>query len=107
MKICFPLLGGPGEVYVESRGTKVSWRPHHNREQGKTIMLKNINIFGYLGSRGGGGFNKQTGPILIHIYPFFNINCIPRTKYVRGILWFSRRYAASASASADTSSFSR
>ena len=32
--------------------------------------------------------------------------CIPRTKYVRGILWFSRRYAA-ASASADTSSFSR
>ena len=26
-------------------------------------------------------------------------NCIPRTKYVRGILWFSRRYAA-ASASA-------
>ena len=21
-------------------------------------------------------------------------NCIPRTKYVRGILWFSRRYAA-------------
>ena len=38
-------------------------------------------------------------------------NCIPRTKYVRGILWFSRRYAAAsasaASASADTSSFSR
>ena len=42
-------------------------------------------------------------------------NCIPRTKYVRGILWFSRRYAAaaaasaaaSASASADTASFSR
>ena len=29
--------------------------------------------------------------------------CIPRTKYVRGILWFSRRYAASA----DTSSFSQ
>ena len=38
-------------------------------------------------------------------------HCIPRTKYVRGILWFSRRYAASAAsasaASADTSSFSR
>ena len=36
--------------------------------------------------------------------------CIPRTKYVRGILWFSRRYAAASaatSASADTSSFSR
>ena len=35
------------------------------------------------------------------------IYCIPRTKYVRGILWFSHRYAASASASTDTSSFSR
>ena len=22
------------------------------------------------------------------------VSCIPRTKYVRGILWFSRRYAA-------------
>ena len=31
---------------------------------------------------------------------FMVTNCIPRTKYVRGILWFSRRYAASASASA-------
>ena len=26
----------------------------------------------------------------IHHYSY----CIPRTKYVRGILWFSRRYAA-------------
>ena len=41
------------------------------------------------------------------IYSVVDINCIPRTKYVRGILWFSRRYAAAASASADTSSFSR
>ena len=32
-------------------------------------------------------------------------NCIPRTKYVQGILWFSRCYAASSSA--DTLSFSR
>ena len=32
----------------------------------------------------------------------FDSYCIPRTKYVRGILWFSRRYAASA----DISSFS-
>ena len=31
--------------------------------------------------------------ILKHLYI-----CIPRTKYVRGILWFSRRYAASAAA---------
>ena len=42
----------------------------------------------------------------IQRYKTSAVNCIPRTKYVRGILWFSRRYAA-ASASADTSSFSR
>ena len=41
-----PLLGGPGEAYVESRGTKVSWRPHHTREQGKTIMT--IEVFHYV-----------------------------------------------------------
>ena len=33
MKICYKLLfnfwGVPGEPYVESRGIKVSWRPHH------------------------------------------------------------------------------
>ena len=34
----FLLLGGPGEAYVESRGTKVLWRSYHTREQGKTIM---------------------------------------------------------------------
>ena len=28
------------------------------------------------------------------------VNCIPRTKYVRGILWFSRRYAAASAVSA-------
>ena len=40
--------------------------------------------------------------------------CIPRTKYVRGILWLSRCYAAASAAasaasaaSADISSFSR
>ena len=27
--INFLIFGGPGEPYVESRGTKVSWRPHH------------------------------------------------------------------------------
>ena len=47
--------------------------------------------------------------IYIYIYIY---NCIPRTKYVRGILWFSRRSAAASAsaasaASADTSSFSR
>ena len=34
--------------------------------------------------------------------------CIPRTNVrTGGILWYSRRYAASAAASADISSFSR
>ena len=36
-----------------------------------------INIFGYLGgAQGGGGFNNQTGPILVHIYPLIYINFI-------------------------------
>ena len=40
-------------------------------------MWENINIFGYLGAwvgGGGGGFNNQTGPILVHIYPLFYVN---------------------------------
>ena len=40
----------------------------------KFFICENINIFGYLGARGGGGFNDQTGPILVHIYPLFNNN---------------------------------
>ena len=50
-------------------------------QQGKTMdnkfyiyICENINIFGYMGARGGGGFNNQTGPILVHIYPLFNNN---------------------------------
>ena len=49
-------------------------------QQGKTMnntffINENINIFGYLGTGGGGGgFNNQTGPILVHIYPLFNNN---------------------------------
>ena len=31
---------------------------------------------------------------------YFQYNCIPRTKYVRGILWFSRRYAATSAPAA-------
>ena len=27
-----------------------------------------------MGAGGGGGFNNQTGPILVHIYPLFNNN---------------------------------
>ena len=55
----------------------------------------------------------KRGPLILQIFDTpknlrkkcskCGFNCIPRTKYVRGILWFSRRYAASA----DTSSFSR
>ena len=48
--------------------------------QGKTMDIKfficeNINIFGYLGARGRweGGFNNQTGSILVHIYSFILI----------------------------------
>ena len=42
----------------------------------KFFKCENINIFGYLGARGGGGggVNNQTGPILGHIYPLFNKN---------------------------------
>ena len=62
-----------------------------------------------------GNFHYQENPMDIDnnsedSFCCTNTNCIPRTKYVRGILWFSRCYAAaaaSAAASADTSSFSR
>ena len=55
-------------------------------QQGKTMVTmagdnkflhicENINIFGYMGARGGGGgLNNQTGPILVHTYPLFNSN---------------------------------
>ena len=39
----------------------------------KFFICENINIFGYLGP-GGGGFNNQTGPMLVHIYLLFNNN---------------------------------
>ena len=47
-------------------------------QQGKTIdnkffICENINIW-LFGGQGGGGFNNQTGPILVHIYPLFYIN---------------------------------
>ena len=48
-------------------------------QQRKTILVDNkfficgnINIFGYLGAWGGGGFNNQTGTILVHINPLLN-----------------------------------
>ena len=63
-----------------------------------TTPLLNIWKWSYYLQYGGNGMVEN------------NNNCIPHTKYVWGILWFSRRYAAAASAaaaSADTSSFSR
>ena len=47
--------------------TSSNWIHKYNKE--------NINIFGYLGAGGGGGdFNNQTGPILVHIYRLIYIN---------------------------------
>ena len=56
-------------------------------QQGKTMdnkffICENINIFGYLGP--GGGFNNQTGPILVHIYPLLYVNLY--VKYGRNLI---------------------
>ena len=40
----------------------------------KFFKCDKINIFGYFNLGGGGGFNSQTGPILVHIYPLIHIN---------------------------------
>ena len=37
-------------------------------------MWKTLTSLAIWGPGGGGGFNNQTGPILVHIYPFFYIN---------------------------------
>ena len=55
------------------------WLCHGRGQRGKTMdnkffICENINIFHYLGARGGGNFNNQTGPILVHIYPLIYIN---------------------------------
>ena len=50
--------------------------------------MDNINIFGYLGAwvgvgeGGGGGFNNQTGPILVHIYPLFILIYMPNIEAI-------------------------
>ena len=47
-------------------------------QQGKQCFsyvktLTSLAIWGHSGGRGGGGgFNNQTQPILVHIYPLFN-----------------------------------
>ena len=51
-------------------------------QQGKTmdnkfyiyIYVKTLTSLAIWGPGGGGGFNNQTGPILVHIYPLFNNN---------------------------------
>ena len=63
-------------------------------QQGKTIskffmyvpQCEKHNIFGYLG--GGGGFNNQTGPILVYIY-----FCIYIYVHVNKILSIKRYHA--------------
>ena len=42
----------------------------------KFFICENINILG-----GGGRFNNQTGPLLVHIYPLIYINL--HVKYVK------------------------
>ena len=73
--IFFPFLGGSGEAYDESRGSKYLVTLETYEQQGKTMDHKfficiNINIFGYLGAGGGGGvsINNQTEPILVHLF---------------------------------------
>ena len=46
------------------------------------FIYENINIFGYLGPGGGGGyFNNHSGSILVHITPLIYINL--HVKYVK------------------------
>ena len=88
MKIVL-ILGGLGEAYVESRGTKRSRRHHHtgymcttrknngNHGRGQKFyiyvqILTSLAIWGP-GGGGGGCLNNQTGPILVHIYTLYLI----------------------------------
>ena len=80
MQIFVFILGRPGEAYVESRGTLL--KCHEDLitldtyvQQGKTIDNKfdiYVKTLTSLAKWGPGGFNNQTGPILVHIYPPFN-----------------------------------
>ena len=75
------ILGGPGEAHVEVL------KCHEDRitldtyvQQGKTmdnkfyIYVKTLTSLAKWGPGRGGGFNIQTGPILVHIYPPLNNN---------------------------------
>ena len=55
-------------------------------QQGKTMdilfsYLKALTSLTIFGGPGGGGFNNQTGPILVHIHPLICINV--HAKYVQ------------------------
>ena len=80
----FFILGGLGEAYVESRGTKLSRRHHHtgyicttrknngNHGRGQKFYIY-VQILTYLAIWGPGCLNNQTGPILVHIYTLYLI----------------------------------
>ena len=62
MNILYSFLGGPGEAYVESRGTKVSWRPHHTgdictprKNKISFSYMKTLTSLAIWGGGGGGG----------------------------------------------------
>ena len=49
--------------------TSLHWRHKYNKDNKFFHKWKTLKS-GYLGAWGG-GFNNQTGPILVHIYPLF------------------------------------
>ena len=81
--IIFFILGGPGKCTLNPEVLKC----HEDRitldtyvQQGKSmdnkfyIYVKTLTSLAKWGPGGGGGFNIQTGPILVHKYPPFNNN---------------------------------
>ena len=50
----------------------------YNMDKQWIISFSHVKTFTFLAilgpGGGGGGFNNQTGPILVHIYPLFNNN---------------------------------
>ena len=80
--ILFPLRGGGGfwgnvcwiQKCLEDLITLESYVQLGKTMDNKFFTSENINIFGYLGAWG--GFNTVTAPIVVHIYPLFNNNCM-------------------------------
>ena len=44
--------------------------------------LTSLAIWGPVWEGGGGGFNNQTGPILVHIYPLFILIYMPNIEAI-------------------------